>query len=79
MAIVQASSPTLAEARPGRHICEQVYAMGQNAIRLKRLGVCQGRELELVGQGDPMVLRIGESRVGVSRQLAQLVTLESLH
>jgi Fe2+ transport system protein FeoA len=55
-----------------------VYATGQNAVRLKRLGICEGRVLELIGRGDPMVLRIGESRVGVSRQLARLVFIEAL-
>jgi Fe2+ transport system protein FeoA len=54
-----------------------VCATGQNAIRLKRLGICESRELELIGRGDPMVVRIGESRVGVSRQLAQLVFIEA--
>ena len=79
MSIVQAPPTTLAEARPGRYRCEQVYATGQNAVRLKRLGICEGRVLELIGRGDPMVLRIGESRVGVSRQLARLVFIEALH
>lgn len=77
MSIVQAPPNTLADARLGCYRCTQVCATGQNAVRLKRLGICEGRELELIGRGDPMVLRIGESRVGVSRQLAQLVFIET--
>ncbi|MCA9140367.1 MAG: ferrous iron transport protein A [Planctomycetales bacterium] len=73
MAIVQAPPTTLADASAGRYRCDQVFAEGENAVRLKRIGLCEGRIVELVGQGDPMVLRIGTSRVGLSRQLAKLV------
>jgi len=79
MSVVQAPATTLAHARSGRYRCEKMRASGQNAVRLKRLGVCEGRVIELVGQGDPMVLRLGESRVGLSRQLAALVFVERLH
>jgi Fe2+ transport system protein FeoA len=76
MSIVQAPPATLADSRRGRYRCVSVEASGQNAVRLKRLGVCEGRCIELVGRGDPMILRIGESRVGLSRQLAALVVVE---
>lgn len=76
MAIVQAPPSTLAGVKPGLYLCTDVHASGQNAVRLKRLGVCQGRVIELVGQGDPMIVRIGTSRVGLSRQLAELVTVD---
>lgn len=78
MAIVQAPAITLADVAAGSYRCEQVHAEGENAVRLKRLGLCEGRIVELVGQGDPMVLRIGASRVGLSRQLAKLVTVTTL-
>ena len=78
MAIVQAPPTSLAQAQPGRYRCENVHATGQNAVRLKRLGICQGRMVELLGQGDPMILRIGDSRIGLSRQLADLVTVEPI-
>ena len=75
MAIVQAPPATLANALPGEYQCESVWATGQNAIRLKRLGICEGRWIEIVGRGDPMILRIGDSRIGLSRQLASFVTV----
>lgn len=65
----------LSEAAPGRYRCDRIDAVGQNAVRLKRLGICDGREIELLGRGDPMVLRIGESRIGLSRQLACAVAV----
>ncbi|MCS7470723.1 ferrous iron transport protein A [Stieleria sp. ICT_E10.1] len=81
MAIVQAPpaqlcSTTLADIQPGRYVCKDVHAAGQDAVRLKRLGVCQGRTIELMGRGDPMILKIGASRVGLSRQLAKLVLVD---
>lgn len=65
----------LSDVRPGRFRCEAIQATGQDEIRLKRLGLCEGRVFDLVGRGDPMVLRIGESRVGLSRQLARAVSV----
>ncbi|QDV46225.1 FeoA domain protein [Stieleria neptunia] len=81
MAIVQAPpdpihTTTLAEIQPGRYVCREIHAAGQDAVRLKRLGVCQGRMIELVGRGDPMILKIGASRVGLSRQLAKVVLVD---
>ncbi len=69
---------TLAEIQTGRVRCGKLDACGEIAIRLKRLGICVGREFELVGAGDPMVLRIGESQVGISRHLAKLVFVDAL-
>lgn len=73
MAIAHA---TLASSQPGRYRCEQIVAAGENAIRLKRLGICEGREIEVLGDRDPMVIKIGAARVGLSRQLAALVTVD---
>ncbi len=39
------------------------------------MGICEGRVIELVSPGDPMVLRIGATRVGLSRQLARQVAI----
>ncbi|WP_182867615.1 FeoA family protein [Rhodopirellula sp. JC639] len=78
MAIVQVPASSLADVPPGPYVCQQVHAEGQDAVRLKRLGVCQGRMIELVGRGDPMIVKIGASRVGLSRQLAKLVVVDSV-
>ncbi|MCC9599917.1 ferrous iron transport protein A [Stieleria sp. JC731] len=75
MASVQPTICVLAAASKGVYQCVEVDASGQNAIRLKRLGICTGRVLELVGQGDPMVLQLGNSRIGLSRQLASLISV----
>lgn len=75
MSTVEAHSLSLASVPAGSYRCERIDAVGQDAIRLKRLGICTGRLIELIGRGDPMVLQIGNSRVGLSRQLAETVKL----
>ena len=77
MASIAQSVNRLATACPGSFRCLRVEAEGDSGVRLKRLGICEGRVIELVGAGDPLVLRISGARVGVSRQLAHFVILES--
>lgn len=44
--------------------------------RLKSLGVCLGRKVMLVQAGDPLILRVLGSRIGVSARLASGVRVE---
>ncbi len=44
--------------------------------RLKMLGVCVGRRVELVKGGDPLILRIFGSQLGLSAALAANVRVE---
>jgi len=44
--------------------------------RLRTLGICPGRRVWLIRKGDPMVVRVMNSRLGLAKQLAQQVTLE---
>jgi len=44
--------------------------------RLKTLGICLGRRVELVRVGDPLILKIFGSRLGLSASLAQRVHVE---
>lgn len=41
--------------------------------RLKSMGVCVGRRLMLVRAGDPMIVKVLGSRIGISARLAQQV------
>lgn len=45
------------------------------SARLKALGVCEGRLVEVLRTGDALVLRVLGSRIGISRQLAASVFL----
>ena len=48
----------------------------EDTQRLKTLGVCVGRRLELVRAGNPLILKIFGSRLGLSAELAMRVTVE---
>lgn len=41
-----------------------------DTIRLKALGICIGRQIQLIRAGDPLILRVLGARVGISARLA---------
>jgi Fe2+ transport system protein FeoA len=41
--------------------------------RLTGLGICTGRRLQMVKAGDPMILQVYGTRIGLSARLAALV------
>lgn len=49
---------------------------GEDIQRLKALGVCVGRQLEVIKRGDPLIIRVFSSRLGLSASLAACVWLE---
>ncbi len=58
------------------HVCavvRHVEAEDDDMRRLMTLGICAGRRLELIQRGDPMILRVFGTRLGVSRRLAARV------
>ncbi len=54
-----------------------VKAVSDDVERLKVMGVCAGRKVRLVRRGDPMILCIWGTRVGVSRRLAEQVMVQA--
>ena len=44
--------------------------------RLQALGICLGRQVELVKRGDPLIVRVFGSRLGISARLANRVLVE---
>ncbi|MDP6442836.1 MAG: FeoA family protein [Pirellulaceae bacterium] len=54
-------------------VVERVAAEGTDGIRLKRMGVCEGRLIQLVQAGDPLIISVAGSYVGVSRMLARSI------
>lgn len=65
-------------AQPGTFRCVSVDCVGNAMIRLKRLGICGDRLIEVIQPGDPMVLKVVGSRLGVSRQLAEFVVVDRI-
>ena len=71
--MIKPSGNKLSDASVGRFVCCHVEETGNPGTRMKSLGICAGRPLELVSKGDPLIVRVGNSRIGLSRALAQLV------
>jgi len=47
-----------------------------DATRLKAMGICVGRQVQLVRAGDPLIVRILGARIGLSARLAEGVQVE---
>lgn len=61
--------------RGGRGRVARVLGETAETARLKALGVCEGRVIEILRTGDAWVLRVLGSRIGISRELAASVLL----
>ena len=48
----------------------ELQVCSEDAIRLKAMGICVGRQVQLVQTGDPLILRVLGGRVGLSARLA---------
>jgi len=60
-------------------ICAVVRSIStddEDTQRLKTLGVCVGRRIELVRAGNPLILKVFGSRLGISAELASRVRVE---
>jgi Fe2+ transport system protein FeoA len=57
-------------------IVRRIDGEGEDIQRLQTLGICIGRRVEVVKAGDPMIVRVFSSRIGMSAELASSVWLE---
>ncbi len=57
-------------------VVRRVETEDEDTQRLKTLGVCLGRRVELVRSGNPLILKIFGSRLGLSAELAARVRVE---
>lgn len=57
-------------------IVRRIETDGEEVQRLKSLGLCVGRQIEVVKSGDPLIVKIFGSRIGLSASLAAHVWLE---
>ncbi|TWT38241.1 FeoA domain protein [Posidoniimonas corsicana] len=55
----------------------EVAVETSDASRLKALGVCAGRTVRVVSAGNPLIVQVLNSRVGLSAELAARVTLST--
>jgi Fe2+ transport system protein FeoA len=52
---------------------DRIEAEDDEMARLMAMGVCTGRTIEMVKSGDPLILKVFGSRIGVSARLASRV------
>lgn len=71
-----ALSPLSAAPVGGVFRVTSVEADCDDTARLKAMGVCIGRRLSLVQAGDPLIVCVVGSRVGMSARLAEAVYVE---
>jgi Fe2+ transport system protein FeoA len=57
-------------------VVRRIEAEDDSMDRLKALGICIGRQVELVKRGDPLIVRVYGSRLGISSRLANRVLVE---
>ena len=57
-------------------VVRSVETDDEDTKRLKTLGVCMGRRVEIVRAGDPLILKVFGSRLGLSATLATRVRVE---
>lgn len=72
---VQLSLATLPAGRVARVV--SVEGPSDDAVRLKSLGICVGRQVQLMQSGDPLIVRVLGARVGLARRLAAEVLVET--
>ncbi|HMO85793.1 MAG TPA: FeoA family protein [Lacipirellulaceae bacterium] len=53
-----------------------VAASHGDETRLKSLGICPGRRIQIIKQGDPIIVRVLGGRVGLSARLAACVSID---
>ena len=71
-------SSSLDRLKPGRcGTVREVQAGEEELDRLKAMGICQGRKVMLVRAGDPLILRVLGSRIGLSARLASRVSVSA--
>lgn len=55
-----------------------ITASSEDVDLLKAMGVCTGRKIEIIQAGDPMILRVLGTRLGISARLAHTIWVNQL-
>ena len=48
----------------------------EEKLRMMSMGICPGRTVQLVMRGDPLIVRVFGTRIGLSARLADYITVE---
>ena len=56
---------------------QEITAAPTDRDRLEVLGLCEGRIVEVVRSGDPMIVRLLGTRIGLAAALARTIRVEA--
>lgn len=59
-------------------IVSKITAESEAVRQLQAMGVCNGRKVQIIQAGDPMILRVLGTRLGVSARLAHTIWVHRL-
>ena len=62
--------------RPGCFRVLRVEGDGLEVKRLKRLGLCAEQTVEVVSTGNPLIVSVAGTQLGISRSVTNLITVE---
>ena len=62
--------------RPGHFRVLSVEGQGPEVTRLKRLGLCEQQSLEVVSTGNPLIVSVTGTRLGLSRSVTGQILVE---
>lgn len=64
----------MAQLKPGQWATIiEVQTGASDRMRLMGLGICVGRRVKILKDGDPMILQVYDSRIGLSARLGRRV------
>lgn len=61
-----------------RQACRVIdfHVIPEDESRLKNMGICVGRKIELLQIGDPLIVKVSGANVGIARRLASGIEVE---
>jgi Fe2+ transport system protein FeoA len=59
-----------------RAVVHKIDSADDALRRLMAMGLCVGREVQVIRQGNPLILRLLNARVGVSSRVARHIQVE---
>jgi Fe2+ transport system protein FeoA len=62
--------------RPGLFRVLHMEGEGAEVTRLKRLGVCENQILEIINTGNPLIVCVAGTRLGISRSLTHCISVQ---
>ncbi len=66
----------LRDLSPGSCCIVTDMGLADNTARLKSMGICLGRTLEVLKSGDPLIVKVYGTRIGLSARLAEEILVQ---